>query len=173
MGGVDLSDAAGGCVREGADRISSLPDHILHTVLLRLPGTSEAARTSVLSRRWRRVWTHLPDLVFDYSRKQANSFRAHGRIDAALAAHAAETVNRFEITMPFGSQNLPVDRASAWLLVASRRLAREIRISLPSRDAMDEEIKLPPCERVTYIFWTCMDAPYGSICFLLPVHSTR
>ncbi|CAL5086253.1 unnamed protein product [Urochloa decumbens] len=41
----------------GADRITGLSDDVLHSILARLPSTAEAARTSVLSRRWRRVWS--------------------------------------------------------------------------------------------------------------------
>ena len=44
------------------DRISSLPDDLMRRILLRLGSTRAAARTSVLSRRWQRIWAHLPDL---------------------------------------------------------------------------------------------------------------
>jgi hypothetical protein len=44
------------------DRISSLPDDILFSILLRIGSTRAAARTSVLSRRWRHVWARLPEL---------------------------------------------------------------------------------------------------------------
>ncbi|TVU21699.1 hypothetical protein EJB05_31352, partial [Eragrostis curvula] len=139
----------------GADRISGLPDHLLHTVLLRLPGTADAARTSVLSRRWRRVWTHVPDLVLRYIREPVLSpsrVLIVDRIDAALAAHAAATINRLEIAMPLGSRDFPAGRVSAWLRVASQRRAREIRISLPAHRVKDEkDIMLPQCERAAYI----------------------
>ncbi|OAY62957.1 putative F-box/FBD/LRR-repeat protein [Ananas comosus] len=46
-----------------ADCISGLPDHLLHEILACLP-TSIAACTSLLSRRWRTVWTTSPDLSF-------------------------------------------------------------------------------------------------------------
>ncbi|CAN6374677.1 unnamed protein product [Urochloa humidicola] len=40
---------------DGGDRISGLPDEILHRVLWYLPAP-EAVRTSVLARRWRPLW---------------------------------------------------------------------------------------------------------------------
>lgn len=45
------------------DRISELPDAILHIVLSYL-NTEDAVRTSVLSKRWRGVWAHAPNLEF-------------------------------------------------------------------------------------------------------------
>lgn len=45
------------------DRISSLPEGILHGKLSRLPSVT-AVRTSVLSKRWRRVWASISRLEF-------------------------------------------------------------------------------------------------------------
>ncbi|KAH7859535.1 hypothetical protein Vadar_002292 [Vaccinium darrowii] len=47
----------------GEDRISDLPDAILHHILFLLPIKS-TAQTGVLSKRWRSIWTSLPDLDF-------------------------------------------------------------------------------------------------------------
>ncbi|CAN6372375.1 unnamed protein product [Urochloa humidicola] len=49
--------AAGG----GEDRISDLPDALLHHVLSLLPA-DEAVQTSVLGRRWRALWKGMPVL---------------------------------------------------------------------------------------------------------------
>ncbi|KAK7255061.1 hypothetical protein RIF29_28463 [Crotalaria pallida] len=49
------------------DRISYLPQSILHDILSRLPD-EDATRTSVLSKAWYDAWSTLPFLVFDESR---------------------------------------------------------------------------------------------------------
>lgn len=47
----------------GTDRISDLPDVVLHQILFHLPIKS-IAQTSVLSKRWRSLWISFPDLDF-------------------------------------------------------------------------------------------------------------
>ncbi|PWA43799.1 F-box domain, FBD domain, Leucine-rich repeat domain, L domain-like protein [Artemisia annua] len=51
------------------DMISNLPDTILHLILSRLPSTDEAIRTSILSTRWRYLWTSVHSLNLDWSSK--------------------------------------------------------------------------------------------------------
>ena len=48
----------------GADLISALPKDLLLQVLRRLGCARAAARTSLVSRPWRGLWTRLPDLIF-------------------------------------------------------------------------------------------------------------
>ncbi|CAN6328772.1 unnamed protein product [Urochloa humidicola] len=48
----------------GVDRISSLPDELLLDILVRLFDLPEAARTTILSCRWYRLWTMLSKLDF-------------------------------------------------------------------------------------------------------------
>ncbi|KAI8527413.1 hypothetical protein RHMOL_Rhmol12G0073100 [Rhododendron molle] len=45
------------------DIISNLPRNVLEEILMRLT-IQDAGRTSVLSRKWRYIWTTLPELVF-------------------------------------------------------------------------------------------------------------
>ncbi|KAJ8749349.1 hypothetical protein K2173_018836 [Erythroxylum novogranatense] len=49
--------------QNGFDRISDLPDSVLHDILFLLPIKS-IAQTSVLSKRWRFLWSSFPDLDF-------------------------------------------------------------------------------------------------------------
>ncbi|XP_056692908.1 F-box/LRR-repeat protein At3g26922 [Spinacia oleracea] len=50
---------------KGKDRLSSLPDSILTEILSLLPINSAAA-TSVLSHRWRHLWTGVTRLKFKF-----------------------------------------------------------------------------------------------------------
>ncbi|KAF8669210.1 hypothetical protein HU200_051540 [Digitaria exilis] len=158
------ADAGGG----GADRITDLPDDVLHIILAHLPTTAEAARTSVLSRRWRRVWTGVPAFSFRYDESPSSSSAQEDqldRIDAALSGHAATgtTVERLEIFVPFG---VPDARVARWLRFASRRLNGELRLVLPSKksktrwwESWDEakEVAIPLCESVITSMSLCLD----------------
>ena len=54
-------EAPGG---SGADHISALPDDLLLQILAGLGCARAAANTSLLSRRWRGLWTRSPQLIF-------------------------------------------------------------------------------------------------------------
>ncbi|CAL5086312.1 unnamed protein product [Urochloa decumbens] len=158
-GGLPDEDLVG----SGEDRISGLPDDLLHSILLRANlGTFDAARTSVLSRRWRRVWSHLPDLSFIQDRRDPDSHaRARDRVDAALEAYSAPTASRLDIFEPPSWPLVPVSRVASWLGFASRRLAGELRMSLrcgqifyyyeEEEEEEEEELVIPLCERATAI----------------------
>ncbi|KAL6657885.1 hypothetical protein ACP70R_005665 [Stipagrostis hirtigluma subsp. patula] len=143
-----------GSRRGGAmDHISGLPDNLLHSILLHLPCTAEAARTTVLARRWRHVWANLPELSLCF--RAGTVAQPQDRVDAALAACSAPTVKRLVITMPFTSPRLPPHRITSWLRFASQRVAGELQLQLNNTFATTAEEKevvvLPLCERVTSI----------------------
>ncbi|KAI3876438.1 hypothetical protein MKX03_028941 [Papaver bracteatum] len=52
-------------IRDGMDQISKLPDDVLVRILSVVP-TEQAVTTSLLSKRWKFLWTLLPELDFDY-----------------------------------------------------------------------------------------------------------
>ncbi|KAL4559160.1 hypothetical protein LXL04_031294 [Taraxacum kok-saghyz] len=51
----------------GDDKISALPDCVLHEILSRLPSTKYAIRAGTLSKRWTHLWTWVPTLILKLS----------------------------------------------------------------------------------------------------------
>ncbi|XP_021317442.1 F-box/FBD/LRR-repeat protein At2g04230 isoform X4 [Sorghum bicolor] len=120
----------------GEDRISGLPDELLHDILVRLRCARAAARTSVLSRRWRHVWAHLPELRLDQRRRPtASGLLFLDTIDAALAGYSAPTLERLSISIPSNS-NAPSSvvgpgaRIAPWLHFAAARVVGELNLFL-------------------------------------------
>ncbi|CAM0913150.1 unnamed protein product [Alopecurus aequalis] len=123
-----------------------------------MKSSAAAARTSVLSRRWRRVWAGLPELVLGddlISIHHGASFL--DAVDDALAGYSAPHVHGLEITV---THDAPAHRIASWLGFASRRLAGVFRLDVhPSGQGESsslalleiEELELPPCEHATGI----------------------
>ncbi|KAF8692784.1 hypothetical protein HU200_039404 [Digitaria exilis] len=137
----------------GEDRLSALPDDVLVLILLRLDGVAAAARTSILSRRWRRVWALLPELRFDLVPDVHH-------IREILDAPEAPELRSISIT----TEGAGPDSASAWLPVAARRLIGGLVYSnmVPGNDDEEEveeegeagargEVQLPCFEKATVI----------------------
>ncbi|TVU40420.1 hypothetical protein EJB05_13884, partial [Eragrostis curvula] len=93
----------------GEDRLSALPDDALVLILLCLD-TATAGRTSILSHRWRRVWTLLPVLRFP------DGADPH-HVRAALTAHQAAL--RY---LRVRAVDAVPESVVAWMSAASRRL---------------------------------------------------
>ncbi|CAL5083403.1 unnamed protein product [Urochloa decumbens] len=135
----------------GADRISSLPDDLLHGILLGLGCTKAAARTSVLSRRWRGVWARLPEFYL-WGLRPVFPASCVTIVDRALAACASPTLRRLVIRV--GDVNLPLKgvtaaHAAPWLRFASGCVAGELFLWLPM-DILptwrqEQDLDLPVC----------------------------
>ena len=110
------------------DRISGLCDNLLVTILAGLKSAGEAARTSVLSRRWRCVWTKIPDLIFldDSSSPDA--------VDYALDAYSAPTMDTFAVGLTDMPRPVSAARAASWLWFAAARAPREVHVLLPCKE---------------------------------------
>ncbi|XP_004980653.1 F-box/LRR-repeat protein 25 [Setaria italica] len=148
------------------DRISGLPDELLHAILVRLYSTRAAARSSVLSRRWRHVWAHLPELFLGGSRDAPPPLASlPDAVDAALAAYSATAapLERLHITLRRGDGGHPVQasRAASWLRFASRHVVGELRLFVPAPgvDGEEEEVlELPACHRAKSVRLTIHDS---------------
>ncbi|CAL5091972.1 unnamed protein product [Urochloa decumbens] len=126
-----LSSSGAGAGAAGEDRLSALPDDVLVLILVRIGLTAEAARTSVLSRRWRHLWPLLPELRFD------NTPDGH-RIGEVLGAPDPPPPLRFIYV--FTEDSSP-DSLEAWLPVAARRLSGDLFYfnALPFKEKVEEE----------------------------------
>lgn len=115
---------------EGHDLISLLPDCILITILSLLPH-HDAARTTSLSRRWRRLWSSAPLRLLDSAAAPLSA----AAISQILASHHGNAV-RFHLTLARPS---PADLGS-WLHSLSAKCLQELVLRPPS----DEPLILPP-----------------------------
>ncbi|KAG2639574.1 hypothetical protein PVAP13_2KG002500 [Panicum virgatum] len=138
-------EAAAKCAKPspaGEDSLSALPDDVLVLILLRLP-TRDAVRTSVLSRRWRRVWGLLPELRFSFT-------EPHG-IRGALAASAVP----LRYLLVGGLRGAPAESIATWLPAAARCLTGELTlIDMGSAGGESEErgvLELPCFDKATSI----------------------
>ncbi|KAF8669208.1 hypothetical protein HU200_051538 [Digitaria exilis] len=150
---------------DGVDRIGGLPDDLLHTILHRVRSSPDAVRTSVLSRRWRRVWAQVPDLSFDHDVDRVRSSSILRGIDAVVGAHSAPTLDRIAISVRRNAGDPTPALVAPWLRLASLRLAGgelKIRLGEPRTlytydddgeiiDIPPPELEVPVCEGATGI----------------------
>ncbi|KAL6614575.1 hypothetical protein ACP70R_036845 [Stipagrostis hirtigluma subsp. patula] len=111
------------------DRLSDLPDCILVSILCRLQ-IDEAARCSVLSSRWRRVF---PLTLLDFRafmpRRHYDVIKA---VNSILAAYPTAPVRSFHTYWRFGGDEDA--SAGGWLQELARRGVQELSLSFDDRD---------------------------------------
>ncbi|CAL4957377.1 unnamed protein product [Urochloa decumbens] len=141
----------------GEDRLSGLPDDLLHSILRGLP-LKHAARTSALSRRWARQWLRALasspaiDLTDrDFARGQPPS-RAAATVTRCLRLHAEHgaPLHAFRVALcsGAGAGALGLD-VVGWVAAAVARGARDVEVDLTPPPPQEED-----------------DADHGSAAFL-------
>ncbi|KAG2585595.1 hypothetical protein PVAP13_6KG400901, partial [Panicum virgatum] len=98
------------------DRISALPDELLHIILGLVGDALAVTRTAALSRRWRHVWVHAKSLTIDAA--------APGRfVDWVLSRRADQDMGSLQIRIsPRGRARTSPEPANGWLRYAARRV---------------------------------------------------
>ncbi|XAR65349.1 hypothetical protein NMG60_11009443 [Bertholletia excelsa] len=135
------------CKKQAVDKgtndvISSLPRDIIDSILERLP-IRDVARTSILSRKWRYIWSRQPNLVLE-----KHFFEAHLRnkphefmntVNRLLLLHDGP-IRKFSLYIPniHCSWNLYTDQ---WLLFLSRNGIKELILD----NRYLNPYKLPSC----------------------------
>ncbi|TVT99098.1 hypothetical protein EJB05_55549 [Eragrostis curvula] len=123
---------------DGEDRISSLPDDLLHLVLVRLGCAREAARASVLARRWRGLWIRLPEYTFRDMGLEA--------VETALTQVTRPALDRLDIKADLKSEAVP-GRVSSLLRAAARLSPESVSVNLDNLFEGDAAIELPCFDR--------------------------
>ncbi|XP_065872603.1 putative F-box/LRR-repeat protein At3g18150 isoform X1 [Euphorbia lathyris] len=89
-------------LEEKEDRISSLPDPLLHHILSFLLSTVDAIQTDILSKRWQNQWTHVPVLIFDSGMYYDYSVEEFVRfIDNNLLQHDCSKIKKLHLAYDF------------------------------------------------------------------------
>ncbi|XP_076899058.1 F-box/FBD/LRR-repeat protein At3g52680-like [Bidens hawaiensis] len=123
--------------------MNNLLDHILHLILSLLPATEEAARTSILSTRWRYLWTLLPSIDLDCTRspKPFTSFIKNEFKEFVYWVLLNKTVDLESFRLScVNHYNLPT--VERWIHSAVMRKVKRMDLSFCPR-VNDEVIKLP------------------------------
>ncbi|PIA57035.1 hypothetical protein AQUCO_00600037v1 [Aquilegia coerulea] len=149
---------------EVEDRISRLPESILHHILSFLP-THYAVGTSLLSKRWKYLWTGISKL--DFNGKLIGSNIAFiNFVERVFFGHDATTaLNKFRF-----SCDEPIDEChiKAWISAALRRKVQKINLDLTSKLLVVFPASLFSCETLTALKLTALFSVLQlpvSICF--------
>ncbi|CAM0957576.1 unnamed protein product [Alopecurus aequalis] len=124
------------------DRLSALPDYVLIHILVKLRDTAFAARTSILSSRWPRLWALLPEIHFS----DATDPR---RIRPALVAHEAPAILHL-VAVALDASPYSV---AEWLQIVAPRLSGDLIFRNMTHSVYEERgaFDLPCFEKATSI----------------------
>ncbi|KAJ7960589.1 FBD-associated F-box protein, partial [Quillaja saponaria] len=120
------------------DRISMLPDSILSHILSYLP-SKHAVATSILSTRWRYLWTFINVLDFDDSLflcpYDPNTDKLSQKISFINFVHTVLTLNVSAVekcSLKCSKSNIDVFQVRAWVSILLLRGVQEIDLCFPS-----------------------------------------
>lgn len=129
----------------GVDMISNLPDPVLQLILSRLQGTEEVIRTSILSKRWRYLWTSVPSIDIDYTRrlKPSKIFKKNRFKDFVYWVLLNKTLDLDSFRL-WCSNYYNMSTIRQWIHVAVMRKVKLLDLMFCSREE-SEDIEVPHC----------------------------
>ncbi|XP_027184458.1 probable FBD-associated F-box protein At1g32375 isoform X2 [Coffea eugenioides] len=128
------------------DRISSLPDSVLCYILSFLPTTKYAVGTSILSKRWKFLWTGVPYLLFDDDRVRKSPERVRKFeqfVNKVLLLSTVQNILKFRLCC--GNELIEPFYVNAWISTAIIRNVRVLKVVVFDYRRADVVIELPSC----------------------------
>ncbi|KAL3653034.1 hypothetical protein CASFOL_002715 [Castilleja foliolosa] len=113
------------------DRLSALPDGIIIHILSFL-GVKKSAVTSVLSKRWKFLWTALPTLEFNEESKESDKIIEFvAMVNRTLVIRSRAHLEKFYINFRYDESFAP--DVDSWLDFVLRNKVKEVCLHLKSR----------------------------------------
>ncbi|KAI3951811.1 hypothetical protein MKW92_009209, partial [Papaver armeniacum] len=129
---------------EAVDRISNLPGSILHHILS-FVDTRNAARTSVLSKRWMHIWRSIPILKFqNYNSRNPDTFINF--VDKTLEFHNETNIQKFSLS---SDAYLNEPRIEKWISTVISHNVEDFSLRLNRRDVVSMPSDFYTCESLT------------------------
>ncbi|RHN66126.1 putative F-box domain, FBD domain, leucine-rich repeat domain, L domain-containing protein [Medicago truncatula] len=123
-----------------ADKMSRLPDNVLHYILS-LVSTKEAVATSILSKRWNNLWLSLPNI--DFNNIKIDNIESNSRFNDSVysvlvsrdtAIGGSHFINRFCLDVQFCNPHLEYKRSYPnvvkWINLVVQRRLKYLRLNL-------------------------------------------
>ncbi|NP_001390412.1 F-box/FBD/LRR-repeat protein At1g13570 [Solanum lycopersicum] len=144
------------CVIEGdsEDRISGLPKNVIDHILEFIP-VKDAARTSILSRKWRYIWATFPELVLD------NGFRQNfiGKlksdfteaVNCILLLHMGDIVKFVLDTKGVFTAKSSYAIIDRWILYVTRNGVKMLTLRTSNDDTYTLPLSIFNCSTLTYL----------------------
>lgn len=121
---------------DSADRISQLPDHIIHQILASVRCKKDVARTCILSKRWRDIWTSFDNLVFDQrnfvSQESQEVFRNYVYTTMQSRVDQNVYIQKFTLHLTYYNPG-EGDHVDGWINAAIGRNITDLDLHLPIR----------------------------------------
>ncbi|RZC90936.1 hypothetical protein C5167_028768 [Papaver somniferum] len=131
----------------GVDRISNLPDSLLHHIhsFLRI---KDIARTSVPSKRWNFIWTTVP--ILEFANSLYNSIPTYPEtqkfmdfVDGTLHRHDSSNIDKFSLHC---NHHLNENRLHSWISTVIRANVKEIDLFIRQKRRLFIPLSLFTCE---------------------------
>ncbi|CAI9285281.1 unnamed protein product [Lactuca saligna] len=128
---------------DGVDLISNMPDSILLLILSLLSSTEEVIRNSILSRRWRYLWTSIPSLELFSRFHREDKLKKDEFKDFVFWVLANRSVDLDCLDLGcFDNYTMP--RIGQWIHMAIIRNVRQLHLMFYPEEETDH-VKMPHC----------------------------